>query len=141
MIFYFLFRKRVEESIPWDNKNVYAQMFVSKINFMTGPKPGVWHNLCILISCAEKYQKIFMDSEEILHVAHAPCTNNNELMNRNILISGHKDNIKTFFGSFTDLKVWKKILSYNEITNYDKFDEGQIGDFLDWKTISLDITG
>ena len=57
------------------------------------------------------------------------------------MISGHKGDINTFFGSFTDLKLWKKILSYNEIVNYEDFDKGQIGDFLDWKTISLDITG
>ena len=57
----------------WDNKNVKTQIFIDKLHFLVGPKPSIWHNLCIVNDCNERILKIILNGNEILHERNLQC--------------------------------------------------------------------
>ena len=100
--------------------------------------PGVWNSVCISASASLGLLSVNINDGEIrfrteqydgYHTKH----------HTNIQLMGHSDTVYPMHGAVTDVNVFSRILSEEEVGDWARCG-GQSGDILDWRTAQLNIT-
>ena len=101
--------------------------------------PEKWRFFCFSFDNIEKVLKVYIDSEKIMETTIDNGLDNFEI--ESDFLKGEKfASAKKFAGQISDLNVWSKILTQDEINDmYSCKDSLETPDVLDWETAEFDL--
>ena len=102
-------------------------------------QPGVWVSACVTVTIPDNHITIYLNGEIVFQTwqyeLHLKPDANIVLMNDGASWGG-----LPFHGEMTDVNVWSRVLSEEEIIKWKKCEAIEAGDVVNWETVKLNLT-
>ena len=124
----------------WKYGKTYGMLLDADYGYIFYPawKPNQWENLCISVNQPKNHIQIYNGKVKALESKEKIISS---FENEDIILLNYKDGEKRnpMHGAITDVNVWDKILTKEEIQNWIDCKDSVGGNFVKWNTSSLNV--
>ena len=126
----------------WKYKKVFGfSEFGSDDSYSYFPSwlPWTWTSVCISASKPQGYMEVTVNGEKVGRTDR--YTGYYQDVDRNIVLMNYDGGLNPSLGAFTDLNIWSRILSDQEVEDWTFCRRDLPGRLLAWETAELNMTG
>ena len=124
----------------WTYKKVFGMTDIGRANSLYFPSwpPGVWTSVCVTASKLRSFVEVNINGEIV--VSTGDYEGHFQKYERNIFLMNTLDRFRPSHGAITDVNVWRRILTEEEVTDWQHCRGEPEGAVITWHTAHLNIT-
>ena len=98
-----------------------------------------WTSFCVTVSSREGFYRTLIDGEKVYEAKNFTASHKKD--SSNIFLMNKKADIRPTYGAVTDLNIWDRALSEEEVRGWSRCELEDGGNFINWTHASLRVVG
>ena len=127
----------------WQNGNAMGFGLVNELlNVFPVWKPGGWNHVCIIASSTERNYKTVINGDDVYE--GLDFTADLRKVDKNLTFMGSmvdKEYESSLFGRMTDINIWNRSFTEEDVMQWTKCEMKEGGDIVDWSTAQWKAVG